>query len=562
MGHSPPPAGADVSRPDLDDADLVGSESRHNPLPAVTLDDDVFSGQPANVSVQAASYVPAQVGRFPILRRLGAGGMGAVYAAYDELLDRKVALKVMHSTRAGSLGRRQRTLVEARALARLTQANIPMVYEVGEAEGQVYISMEYIDGATLADWLAEAPRSWQDILAMYLQAGAGLAAAHQAGIVHRDFKPDNVLVGRDGRPRVVDFGLARLGGAGSPQAELPSSLSGRVASSTAGTADRPGPEGAIPMPARTLSANASLDRLTVAGSISGTPGYMSPEQYAGGDVDALSDQFSFCAALYEALYGYLPFPGETLEELKKSVQGAVRPPPAGTRVPVEIQQALLRGLAAAPGGRFADMGELLSALRLELSETAGSSALGRFRILRLFAGLALVLGAIIALRMASGNVAARDGMFGSLILIGVLGGAGLLRFRTLLENTFHRRIYLVLMLIMSQNLGQRLLGWKLGWLMRQLIPFEMLVWAGGMAMMSLLGLRSLRFTVPGLAAVAALVALWPGFPRALMLGVYLAIVLCISLAWARAGQGSADSTAPKSARDPKGTRLSLLRKSR
>ncbi len=562
MGHFPPPAGADASRPDLDDADPVGSDSRHNPLPAVTLDDDVFSGQPASVSVQAASYVPAQVGRFPILRRLGAGGMGAVYAAYDELLDRKVALKVMHSTRAGSLGRRQRTLVEARALARLTQANIPMVYEVGEAEGQVYISMEYIDGATLADWLAEAPRSWQDILAMYLQAGAGLAAAHQAGIVHRDFKPDNVLVGRDGRPRVVDFGLARLGGAGSPQAELPSSLSGRVASSTAGTADRPGPEGAIPMPARTLSASASLDRLTVAGSISGTPGYMSPEQYAGGDVDALSDQFSFCAALYEALYGYLPFPGETLEELKKSVQGAVRPPPAGTRVPVEIQQALLRGLAAAPGGRFADMDELLSALRLELSETAGSSALGRFRILRLFAGLALVLGAIIALRMASGNVAARDGMLGSLILIGVLGGAGLLRFRTLLENTFHRHIYLALMVIMSQNLGQRLLGWKLGWLMRQLIPFEMLVWAGGMAMMSLLGLRPLRWTVPGLAGVAALIALWPGFPRALMLGVYLAIVLCISLAWARAGQGRADSTTPKSPRDPKGTRLSLPRQPR
>ena len=219
---------------------------------------------------------------------------------------------------------------------------------------------------------------------------------------------------------MVDFGLARLGGAGSLQTDLPSSLSARISSSTGSTEDRPGHEGGIPLPARTLSADTSLDRLTVAGSISGTPGYMSPEQYAGGDVDALSDQFSFCAALYEALYGYLPFAGETLEELKKSVQGAVRPPPAGTRVPVEIQQALLRGLAAAPKSRFADMSELLSALRLELSETAGSSALGRFRILRLFAGLALVLGTIIALRMASGNVAARDGMFGSLLLIGVL----------------------------------------------------------------------------------------------------------------------------------------------
>jgi serine/threonine protein kinase len=543
MGLSPlPDGGAQLSAGDSDEPEQ--SDSRQNLLPAVTLDDDVFSGQAVNVSISERAYIPAQVGRFPILRRLGAGGMGAVYAAYDELLDRKVALKVMHTSRGGSVGRRQRTLVEARALARLTHANIPMVYEVGEAEGQVYISMEYIDGATLADWLAEAPRSWQDILSMYVQAGAGLAAAHQAGIVHRDFKPDNVLVGRDGRPRVVDFGLARIGGQSSHQVPLPSSLSGRNVQLPPAPEEADSPPTATPGPQRTLTADSSLDRLTVAGSISGTPGYMSPEQYAGGDVDPLSDQFSFCAALYEALFGYLPFAGETLEELAKSVQGPARPPPPGSRVPVEVQRALLRGLSLSPRQRFASMSDLLAALRLELSDSAGSSALGRFRILRLLATLALVLGAAMALRMASGNVQARDGVLGSLILLGVIGGAGLLRFRTLLENMFHRRIYLALLLVITENLGQRLLGWKLGWVMRQLMPFEMVVWAGGMAMMSLLGLRPLRWVAPALAAVAALIVLWPAFPRALMLMVYLSTVVCISVAWAKAGQERADS-APK-----------------
>jgi hypothetical protein len=304
------------------------------------------------------------------------------------------------------------------------------------------------------------------------------------------------------------------------------------------------PPSGSPQPQRTLSADSSLDRLTVAGSISGTPGYMSPEQYAGGDVDPLSDQFSFCAALYEALFGYLPFAGETLEELATSVQGPARTPPPGTRVPVEVQSALLRGLSPAPQQRFANMSDLLAALRLELSDSAGSSALGRFRIVRLLATLALVLGALMGLRMASGNVQARDGVLGSLILLGVIGGAGLLRFRTLLENAFHRRIYLALLLIIAENFGQRLLGWKLGWVMRQLMPFEMVVWAGGMAMMSLLGLRPLRWVAPALAAVAALIVLWPAFPRALMLMVYLSTVVCLSVAWAKAGQARADS-APK-----------------
>lgn len=155
-------------------------------LAAVTVDDELFEGPSPDQRVTTAE--PVRVGRFPLIRRLGAGGMGAVYAAYDELLDRKVALKIMHPERSGSIGQRQRTLVEARALARVTHPSIVTVYEVGEADSNVYISMEFIDGKTLSDWCGDARRTWREILEMYLQAGAGLHAAHQAGIVHREPK--------------------------------------------------------------------------------------------------------------------------------------------------------------------------------------------------------------------------------------------------------------------------------------------------------------------------------------------------------------------------------------
>lgn len=164
---------------------VIGPDTKGR-LAAVTVDDELFEGPSPDQRVTTAE--PVRVGRFPLIRRLGAGGMGAVYAAYDELLDRKVALKIMHPERSGSMGQRQRTLVEARALARVTHPSIVTVYEVGEADSNIYISMEFIDGKTLSDWCGDARRTWREILDMYLQAGAGLHAAHQAGIVHREPK--------------------------------------------------------------------------------------------------------------------------------------------------------------------------------------------------------------------------------------------------------------------------------------------------------------------------------------------------------------------------------------
>ncbi|MBL8975191.1 MAG: serine/threonine protein kinase, partial [Myxococcales bacterium] len=218
-----------------------------------------------------------QIGRFEILGLLGAGGMGVVYTAYDPALDRKVAVKLL---RERQTEREDRAWREARALARLAHPNVVAIHAVGRHAGRLFLAMELVAGVTLDVWLARQPRDPREILAIVLQAGRGLAAAHAAGIVHRDFKPANVIVGADGRARVVDFGLARSFAGG----------------------ERPPPE-------HTRRVASVLDTtLTRAGGRPGTPRYMSPEQREGLPVDARSDQYAFCVVLFEALAGELPGP--------------------------------------------------------------------------------------------------------------------------------------------------------------------------------------------------------------------------------------------------------------
>jgi tetratricopeptide (TPR) repeat protein len=265
--------------------------------------------------------------RFRIERVLGSGGMGTVYAARDRSLDRAVAIKVHHH--AGGAGRLRR---EAIAMARLAHPNVVTVFEVGELERRPFVVMELVPGTTMREWLAAAPRKPREILAMLVGAGEGLAAAHAAGLVHRDFKPENVLIGSDGRPRVSDFGLAR--GLDS-QDEQPGAPSGDIATS-----------------------------MTVSGAVLGTPAYMAPEQIAGAAVDARADQFSFCVTAWEALYGQRPFPGANLELLRAAIESGARlQPPAGVRVPARVRAALDVGLAIDPADRFPTMGPLLDALR-------------------------------------------------------------------------------------------------------------------------------------------------------------------------------------------------------
>jgi tetratricopeptide (TPR) repeat protein/predicted Ser/Thr protein kinase len=283
-----------------------------------------------------------EVGRYVVLDQLGRGGMGVVYSAYDPTLDRKVALKVLLDLTGAeeSSEGQPRLLREAQALAKLSHPNVITVHDVGTVGGSVFIAMEFIDGQTLTRW-CETPRSWREIVAMLIAAGRGIAAAHRAKIVHRDFKPDNVMIAGNGRPRVLDFGLARAASEGSGTVELP-------------TAEE----------LRELGVSSTFDaKLTETGAVMGTPAYMAPEQHTGGRVDERTDQFAFCVSAYEALYGERPFAGESLAALAFQVcQGAVREAPKGTQVPSWVRKVLLRGLAVAPEERWPSMDALLRAL--------------------------------------------------------------------------------------------------------------------------------------------------------------------------------------------------------
>lgn len=477
--------------------------------PAATIDASVpseYGTDETRVVVQTT-----RVGRFTLIREIGSGGMGSVFLAYDEQLDRRVALKILSQAPAGIHKKRARTLREARAAGRVSHPNIIAVYEVGEVDGNIYIAMEYVEGTTLLQWQTQRSRAWGEIVAMYLQAGEALLAAHEAGVVHRDFKPDNVLVGRDERPRVVDFGLARVDLSEDSAESEPS---------------REPPEPDLP----------ASPRHTLPGIIAGTPGYMSPEQYQGGDIGGSSDQWSFCAALYEALYGYLPFSGKTLHSQAEHVAGTPRPRPADTKVPDEIHQALLRGLAPRPEQRFPSMAELLAILAQEQRVDLASGGLLRQRFTRALLAMAGLVLLFILVRQGPRGVKPGDTIAASVFMLGVVGLGGLWQRRTLRTNSFHRSLWLITLVTVLQNLAQRLLGLALDIPTMRLFPFEMVVFAGSGAIMGLTINRWLLLvSVPPILAsmfsAADLVS-----HRVLALA-YPAVLLVLVIAWWRAARG-------------------------
>jgi len=274
-----------------------------------------------------------RVGRYIVTRLEGTGGMGVVYAARDPDLERDVALKVLRTIPSESttyLALAERLRREAQALARLTHPNVVIVHDVGIDDGHVFIAMEHVGGGTLARWLDE-PRPWREVLRRFVLAGRGLAAAHAAGMVHRDFKPENVLLDHDGRLRVADFGLVR---------------------SLAGTG-------------RVHEASNESVTLTNTGAVAGTPLYMAPEQHRGDNADARSDQFAFCVSLWFGLYRQRPFAGDTAAALASAVlRNEIRPPAAESAVPTRIEHVLRRGLSLEPERRFASMDALLAALEM------------------------------------------------------------------------------------------------------------------------------------------------------------------------------------------------------
>jgi serine/threonine protein kinase len=317
-----------------------------------------------------------RVGRYLVLSTLGAGGMGVVFAAYDPQLDRKVALKLLRSgVQLNSKDAQKRLRREAQAIAQLSHPNVVGVYDVGTTdEGDLYIAMEFVEGDTLTTWLEAYPRTWREILDVFLQAGRGLVAAHGVGLLHRDFKPDNVLVGGDGRVRVTDFGLAR-------------SL----------LVDNESERGQLVL----LMPTALSSPLTATGTVLGTPRYMPPEQLTGPDIDARADQFSFCVALHEALYGEHPLPGGTSVSMLEKGDKALAPPES-SKLPTSIQRAVARGLEKERIKRFPTM----AALMIEL--VPPPPRVTRRGVALVVAGVVVVGGAVAAVMSAQPSATAAD----------------------------------------------------------------------------------------------------------------------------------------------------------
>jgi eukaryotic-like serine/threonine-protein kinase len=271
------------------------------------------------------TLLEGKLGRYEVLRELGRGSMGIVVRAYDPELERAVAVKILSGLDGTEA--RDRLRREAQAMARLSHPNVATVYDVATHGDLLFIAMELIEGTTLRERV-RSPRPWRATLAECLAAGRGLAAAHAARLVHRDYKPENVLLGADGRVVVSDFGLAVI--------------------------DTRGDDRDDRHPRATRTPHAT--------TLAGTPAYMAPELLRGESATPASDQFSFCVATYEALYGERPFPGDTLAELRERTAGVPRDPPPGSRVPARIRAVLLRGLASDPARRFPSMTALLAAL--------------------------------------------------------------------------------------------------------------------------------------------------------------------------------------------------------
>ena len=289
------------------------------------------SAKPSTQRSRAQALGPGDIfdERYRVERVVGRGGMGTVYAAWDDKLQRRLALKLIRaSDPALTTLLSQRLVRESRAMARLRHPNVVTVYDAGEAGGQAYVAMELIEGGTLRAWQRAEPRPWRDVLAHYTAAGEGLAAAHGVGLVHRDFKPENVLLDKDGRALVTDFGLARSVLA----PDLPSSGSDRSEGRGTGVA-------------------------------MGTPGYIAPEQYRGEKVDARADIFSFCVALYEALFGTRPFHGEDRAAIQDAIVAGEIAEPTRGGIPRRVRDAVTSGLRPDPADRPAALPDLLARLQ-------------------------------------------------------------------------------------------------------------------------------------------------------------------------------------------------------
>ena len=319
--------------------------------------DETIVGSEETEEPEEDLYPPGtRISRYVVLEKIGEGGMGVVLAAFDPELGRRIALKILLPRRRRKGGARvpaaARLMREAQAIARLSHPNVVAVYDVGRDGESVFVAMEYVEGQTLTKWVEAHQGPLEPLLEIFAKAGRGLAAAHQAGLVHRDFKPDNVLVSSDGRVRVLDFGLARAD-RGSMSMSVSMSASIDEDSALSG----------VPSLRDWSDSDVLASPLTRDDAVVGTPRYMAPEQHAGLATDGRSDQYSFCVALYQALFRQEPFPAKTLREIVTlKTEGRVAPPPRGVVVPQWLQDLVLKGLSPRPADRYASMDEVVERL--------------------------------------------------------------------------------------------------------------------------------------------------------------------------------------------------------
>lgn len=401
------------------------------------------------VDKKSALGVPdsARLGRYIVLRHIAAGGMGDIYVAYDDSLDRRIAVKLLRPSVISDLSLRR----EAQALARLSHPNVVQVYDIGEYEGQPFVAMELVNGVQLNQWLAAGGRDWEAILRMFVQCGRGLVAAHEAGFVHRDFKPANVVVGDDGRARVLDFGIVS------------------------------GPS-ADPESARTLDA-----------LMAGTPQYMSPEQLAGEAATAASDQFSFAVSLYRALYAMPPFPGDDVGQMQTNVRnGAVRPPPPG-KAPDWVAPILLRALARNSSARYPSLSSMLDEIERHLPRDPDLDP-NTSRPARLALALAIiaVVAAILVgaqIRGGFANITPLEFLVVPSSIVGLTAFSMVVFRKRLVTNRYGARMSGVVMLAATTMIAHRLLALHLGQSIRQTLVVDMLMLGFELALAALLFAR-------------------------------------------------------------------------
>jgi serine/threonine protein kinase len=350
--------------------------------PTVTIADGAIKHRAKTEPRPAA--VSSMFGRYVVLEELGRGGMSVVYTAYDPKLDRRVALKVVQAEQLSEV-HRARLHREAQALARLSHSSVVAVYDVGDIDNDTFVAMELVDGESFRDWLKKQ-HTWREIVKVVVTAGRGLAAAHAAGIVHRDVKPDNIMISSSGAVKLVDFGLARdLGDRSIDSEEMSaSSSSGSMSAQSSSTTS-------ISKSSRSSGTNSALplDAITQHGFVVGTPAYMPPEQHSKTpETDERSDQFSLCASLYEALYHKRPFQTSKKQALdpREAVTVADRPgtdtrtlaapPPKDSDVPSWLWRVLERGLAVDPNNRYPSVEALIEDLDRDPARTMRLIAIG------------------------------------------------------------------------------------------------------------------------------------------------------------------------------------------